>query len=224
MTRDAAEASAGQPADMTGDRTKAWWSQVLAGQTAQTHPTWGSDLKFKVRGDELLVTGTLANDEDLAELTREVDAMKGNGISDYTIDVVVSPPETAQEGLLEQTLVGVYETADQARFAVSFIESSYHVTPTRMRVIEPAEVGDAATRSIVPDEYWDDVEKALGEGHALLVLTVDEVKAFRAREALDEETRSLATFILPPQPTGSHAAGTDSAVAARPGQAPRDPD
>jgi hypothetical protein len=209
------------PVDVIGDRIRAWWSTVLAGQLGQSHPTWGSDVKFKLVGDELEVRGELSSEEDLQELTRELDAAKGTGISDYTLDVSVKDAETAVQGMLEQTLVGVYETAEQARFAVQFVESSFHISPTRMTVIEPVKLSDPRTRNVVPDEYWEDVEKALKRGRAVLILTVDEIKAFKTREALDEETRSLTTFILPPQPVGATAPGIDPAVAARAGQTPR---
>lgn len=47
---------------------------------------------------------------------------------------------------------------------------------------------------------WEDVQAALAENHAALILTVDETQAFQAREILDEETRSLRTVVLPPIP------------------------
>jgi hypothetical protein len=209
------------PVDVIGDRTRAWWSQVLAGQLEQTHPTWGSEVKFKLKGDHLDVTGEVSNKQDLHELRRELDAIKGNGISGYSLGVKVKPSDTAVEGLLEQTIIAVYESADQAYFAVQLIESSFHVSPTRMKIIEPAQLDDAQTRDLVPDEYWDEVAGALRQGQALLVVTVDEVNAFKTREALDEETRSLTTYVLPPQPAGATAPGVDKAVAARPGQSPR---
>jgi hypothetical protein len=40
----------------------------------------------------------------------------------------------------------------------------------------------------------------LDEGRTLLVYTVDETAAFAARQLVEEETRSLSTFALPPQP------------------------
>ena len=55
-----------------------------------------------------------------------------------------------------------------------------------------------ALHLVVPDDYWPDIEKALAQEQAVLIVTVDETLAFHAREVLEEETHSLQTVVLPP--------------------------
>jgi len=53
---------------------------------------------------------------------------------------------------------------------------------------------------MLPEDFLIDVRKAFNAGDAVLVLRVDETDAFKARELLDEETRSLWTISTPPTP------------------------
>jgi hypothetical protein len=48
-----------------------------------------------------------------------------------------------------------------------------------------------------------DVRKAFDSGRAVLVLRVDETSAFRVRELLAQETRSLWTVATPPTPAAA---------------------
>jgi len=45
-----------------------------------------------------------------------------------------------------------------------------------------------------------ELDRALDAGRSVIAVAVDETEAFRARELLDEETRSLETLVLPPEP------------------------
>lgn len=114
----------------------------------------------------------------------------------------VEPRGDEQAGLLVQTLIGAFETAEQAGFAEGYLQGHAHVDPRRMLVVaaDADEEARTALRSVLPDAYQKQAERALAAGRSVLVVTVDETEAFQARELLDEETRSLETIVLPPEP------------------------
>jgi hypothetical protein len=187
----------GGPLDVHASQSRAWWLQLLAGQLEQSHPTFGTDIRAKVEDGVLRLTGVVPSQQDLDQLLAEADEFKGRGIKE--IDSHIRVEETTEvQGLYMQTLMAVFESADQAAFAAGYLETHAHVEPHFLTVIEPG-TGAAAVGLLVPADHVDDVSRALKEGKAILVVTIDETAAFRARQLLEEETRSLLVISAPPQ-------------------------
>lgn len=185
--------------EVVTDRTRAWWTTVLAGQVEQAHPVFGTHISAKVEDGVLEVTGTVPSAADEQEVRHEVERLRGKGVRDIRIELSVEPESSDEKGLLVQQLVAMFESDEQAGFARGYLESHAHVDPGSMTVIG-GEAGQA--RRLLPEPYWEDAQRALEAGRSLLVVTVDETEAFRARELLDEETSSLETIVLPPEPRG----------------------
>jgi hypothetical protein len=198
--------------DPLGDSTRAWWTSVLTGEVDSAHPIHGDSLKTRLEGETLIISGTVSTEEDRAAIGAETEHLKGHGVTTIRNGLEVVPELNDQKGLLTQTLIGVFENAELARFAQGYLQGHAHVHPQLLQVISPDPEADgrAALRALVPELYWEDAEKALDQGRGLLILAVDETEAFKARELLDEETRSLRTFILPPEATGNIASAQQS--------------
>jgi hypothetical protein len=188
--------------EVLATRVQAWWLSVLAGQVTDSHPVQGTRLKARMEGNTLVLSGAVPSEADRQEIEAEVEHLRDQGVSEVRNELQVVPDQRDQKGLLVQTLMATFETAEQAGFAEGYLEGHAHIRPGLMKVISP-ESGDASAAAIhaaLPDGYWEDAEAALAAGRALLVVTVDETEAFKARELLDEETQSLETLALPPEP------------------------
>ncbi len=191
--------------DMLPDSTRAWWTSVLAGQADTSHPVHGANLKTRLEAETLIVSGTVPTEQDRNEIAAETEHLKGHGISTVRNELEVLPEVTDEAGLLTQTLVGIFENAELADFAKGYLEGHAHVRQQLMKLIAPDDGADGRTELhvLLPEAFWEDADKALDEGHALLIVTVDETEAFKARELLDEDTRSLQTLVLPPEPASN---------------------
>ncbi|HTE85803.1 MAG TPA: BON domain-containing protein [Dehalococcoidia bacterium] len=207
MTSDKSASRPEEALDALSESTRAWWTSVLAGQVDAPHPVYGANLKAQIDGDTLVVSGTVPTEEDRRSIAAETEHLKGHGITTVRNELEVVPDVTDESGLLSQTLVGIFENAELADFAQGNLKGHAQVRPKLIRVInpDPAREGRAELRAALPEAFWDDADKALDEGHALLIVTVDETEAFKAREVLDEETRSLQTLVLPPEAAGNTA-------------------
>jgi hypothetical protein len=183
-------------------RIDAWWLSVLAGQVQEAHPVQGTHVKARMEGNTLILSGTVPSEADRQEIDAEIQHLRQHGVEEVRDELEVVPEVTDEPGLLMQTLMATFETAEQAGFAEGYLEGHAHIRPGLMKVIgaDSAEAGRSALRAVLPEAYWEDAEEALEAGRALLVVTVDETEAFKARELLDEETHSLETLVLPPQP------------------------
>ena len=205
MAQDEKTHGADETLDVLPDSTRAWWTSVLTGQVDASHPIHGTKLKTRLEGDTLIVSGTVATEEDREEIAAETEHLKGHGIATVRDELEVVPEVTDESDLLVQTLVGIFENAELAGFAESYLEGHVHVRQQLLKVIAPVGAADGRSefRALLPEAFWEDAEKALDEGHALLIVTVDETEAFKTREVLEEETRSLRTLILPPEAAGN---------------------
>ncbi len=191
---------------------RAWWTSVLTGHVDAPHPVHGGKLATRLEGTTLIVSGTVATEEDRRGIAAETEHLQGRGITTVRNELEVVPEVTDERGLLVQTLVGIFESATRAGFAQGYLEGNAHVRPQLIRVISPDNPEDARAelRALLPEAFWADAGKALDEGHALLILTVDETEAFKARELLDEDTHSLQTLLLPPEAAGNTASAQRS--------------
>jgi hypothetical protein len=196
-----------EPADIRQERARAWWIALLAGQPDQPHPRYGHDLRASIVNGILTLKGILPTRADRARILAEARGFRKQGISEVRDEIEVSAAEE-QEGVLSQTMIGVFESEEQARFAMKYLESHYKppARPPRCRVLGP-ETQPAELRKVLPGDHVEEARQQLTEGHTLLVVTVDETDAFKARQFLDEETRSLRTIVLPPRPASPPPAG-----------------
>src|SRR5580693_7741320 len=76
------------------DQIRAWWTSVLTGQVDAAHPVHGANLKTDVEGDTLVVSGTVATDEDREEIAAETEHLKGHGITTVRNELEVVPEVT----------------------------------------------------------------------------------------------------------------------------------
>jgi len=181
------------------DRTCAWWTTVLVGQLSGSHPVHGTDIHAELQGDTLVVTGTVPTAQDRHDIEAEVAHLQGKGFTTLQNDLVVGADSEDQAGLLTQTLVAAFENPETAAFAQSYLTEHAHVHPERLLVVAPTDRAAADHLvALLPDANRDDAQRALTAGRTLVVVTVDETEAFKTRELLDEETRSLETLVLPP--------------------------
>jgi hypothetical protein len=188
---------------MLREQTHAWWTEALAGQASHAHPVHGTNVRARVEGRTLIISGTVASERNHQELRREAQHLKHNhGITQVRDELTVQRTDLEREGLLAQTLVCVYATEEQAGFAAGYLEGHADFTADMMHVLTPNQLEDALAtlHALLPDAYWDDAAHELHAGKTLLVVLVDELDAFTARELLEEETPSLRTLALPPEP------------------------
>lgn len=187
------------------EQKQAWWTSVLGGQVDQPYPVPGSRLKPRFEGTTLVISGTVPSEQDRQEIQTDLEALVRGAITAFRSDVEVAAETEEEPGLLAQTLVGTFPDEAQARFAASVLQNQGRLQPIVLLVLASGGSGIsdpviAALRALLTDAHWEDVQSALAESHAVLILTVDETQAFQAREILDEETRSLQTAVLPPIP------------------------
>ena len=185
--------------DVIEDRLRGWWAEVIAGQLEHRHPVYGTALRLRFDGDEVVVTGMLQHKRELTELRSQLRRLSAGAGPRVRLKVSVEDPHRGEEGLLEQTIIGVFETAERAEFACHLLEAHATARPRSMTALRSADVGSEKARHVIPPEYRAQVREALRKGNTLLVVTVDEVQAFGVRELIDEETRSLMTLTLPPR-------------------------
>lgn len=184
------------------DRVHAWWLAAVAGQVDQSHPIHGTDLTTRVEDDTLIITGTVPSERDLHEIERETQHLIGHGVSHIRNELKVVPQTTDEPGLLAQTLLATYDSADQAGFAAGYLEGHATLKPVLLRLLPPDDRQAARARlhAVLPAAYWHDAESVLADERALLLVIVDELDAFQARELLEEETNSRDVLVLPPEP------------------------
>ncbi|HLZ71691.1 MAG TPA: hypothetical protein VKV26_17450 [Dehalococcoidia bacterium] len=199
---DSGTAGEQESREVLRERVRAWWTQVLAGQVDHDHPIQGSNVKARLDGNTLVISGSVPAEADRQEIEAEVEHLRGNDVNEVRDELKVEPRGDERPDLLVQTLLGAFETAEQAGFAEGYLQGHAHVDPRRMLVLaaEAADDQRAALAAVLPEAYLGHAERALAAGRSLLIVTVDETQAFQARELLDEETRSLETIVLPPEP------------------------
>lgn len=183
--------------DIHGSRTRAWWMQAVAGQLEQSHPIHGTDVRASVQGGVLRLRGVVPSQRDLDQLLAEAEEFRGNGINE--VDSEVRVEENADvAGVYRQTLISGFESAEQCAFAANYLESHAHIDPHFMTTVEPGSSAEALGL-VVPAELVPDVARSLEEGRVVLVVTIDETSAFKARQLLEEETPSLYVVSAPPR-------------------------
>ncbi len=178
-----------------------WWRDILAGEAMSRHPVYADEVRIKLTQGRLVITGEVPSRQDRDELVRQARSRIGRGLDHYDASKLRIRPRDEKRGLLTQTIVAAYgrpDTADVAR--TFFLEHTPH-RPLRADILDSA--ADAAR--VLPAEVVEEAHKQLERGRTLLALEVDETEAFRSRELLEEDTRSVWTIAAPPKPMTSHA-------------------
>jgi hypothetical protein len=191
-------AHAPDTAEQTEESIHAWWASVLTGEAHAPHPLYGQDVSARLDGETLVISGRVETEAEKQAVTDEASALRGRGVVAIQNDLRVDPEEQEEPGVLTQSLLGVFKNAALAGVARDYLDDRLRIPPRLKRVIHGADA-EADVRALLPEAYWDEADKALAEGNALVVFTVDETEAFRARELLEEETASMEMYVLPPE-------------------------
>lgn len=187
-----------RPFESTTGRTKAWWAAVLAGLVDDSHPIYGADLDVAFKGGVLRLSGELPSEADKKELLNEARGFVGRGVEEIDAKHLTVVKRREKAGILEQTLIAAFPNRDVAEYARKYLVDSRRVEPKQLEILDSR--NEAKARKLLPPAFISDVQKAFKAGEAVLLLRVDETSAFKVRELLAEETRSLWTIATPPTP------------------------
>ena len=185
-----------EPAGAATALVNAWWASVLAGDVYEPHPVYGS-LKAHLDGGRLRLAGELENEADRNELVGQARERIGHGIDRVDVSRLTVASNHEKPGILTQTLVSAFPNREAAEYARAFVLKHSRVAPLEDEIVDSTHAD--RLRTVLPEEFIDDADKALDSGEALLILRVDETAAFRVRELLEEDTRSEWTIAVPPQ-------------------------
>jgi hypothetical protein len=173
-----------------------WWATVLAGLVDEPHPAHGADLNVAFKGGVLHLSGELESDEHRQDLLNEARQYVGRGIDAIDSEHLVVARTSERPGVLDQMLLAAFADGYVAEFARRYLVES------RRLKAKPVEILDAGperrARQHLHDGFMPELRNAFKAGQAVLVLRVDETSAFRVRELLSQETRSLWTVATPP--------------------------
>jgi hypothetical protein len=99
-------------------------------------------------------------------------------------------------GILDQTIIAAFASPALAEHARKSLRARGRLNPKELVVVKSAR--DPVLNRI--GEFAVDVRKALADGKGIVMVRIDELDAFEARELLDEDMRSLWTVGTPPVP------------------------
>jgi hypothetical protein len=175
---------------------EAWWAAVLAGRVDVSHPVLGDDLKIAIKHGVLRLSGALDSDEERKEVLADADSYVGRGIDGVDAKHLKVLPRKDKPGILDQTLIAAFPNRHVAELARTYLVDVRRVKPKQLDILDSGQ--EDRIRSVVPEDFADDVRKVLKVGEAVLVLRVDEIETFKVRELLAEDTRSIHTVSAPP--------------------------
>jgi hypothetical protein len=181
--------------DPLDEKVRAWWLEVLSGEQGRDHPIYGPNVRAKLSGDVLEVSGLVESKDAEAKLRTEILTLNEGGICQVRFRVKVVEPQ-GDRGVLKQTIMAFYTNSAQTRMAERYLEGHPGVTPIRVEVLDE--------QSVVPvlkdlaDEWRRELADGFKKGKSLLLVEVDEIEAFRAVELLDD-TKGVEILVLPPK-------------------------
>jgi hypothetical protein len=123
----------------------------------------------------------------------------GRGVEKINARHLTVAKSREKAGILEQTLIAAFPNREVAEYARRYLVDSRRVEPKQLDILDSHQ-GEAKARQLLPPAFLSDVQRAFKAGDAVLLLRVDETSAFKVRELLAEETRSLWTIATPPTP------------------------
>ena len=167
---------------------------MLAGEANARHPIYGDDLRVKLTDGKLVLSGEVPTRRDRDQLVRKARARIGNGIHQLDVSGLKTKPRKERPGVLYQTLLAAFDHPDTADLVLGYMLEHSGTKPMLAQVV------DRHTRldDVLPAELVDKAGEQLKRGRTLIAVEVDETEAFRARQLLEEDTRSLWTLAAPP--------------------------
>ena len=181
--------------DPLDEKVRAWWLEVLSGEQGRDHPIYGPNLRAKLSGDVLEVSGLVESKDAEQKLRTEILTLNEGGICQVRFEVKVVEAQ-GDRGVLKQTIMAFYTNSAQTRMAERFLEGHPGVTPTRVEVLDEQSVG--AVLKELANAWRRELADGFRKGTSLLLVEVDEVEAFRAIELLDD-TKGVEILVLPPR-------------------------
>jgi len=173
----------------------------MAGAADRPHPAYGDKISAKLRGGLLQISGEVSSQRDRRALIQEAAQLVGRGVDDVDARRLRVARRDDKPGLYEQRIIAAYGNGKLAEFARAFLGEHGHLRAKPVEILDP----DHPERARFAGDFEPEVKRALEAGQAVLMLSVDEMDAFEIRELLDEETRSLWTVAMPPQPVGKRS-------------------
>jgi hypothetical protein len=174
----------------------AWWDAILAGRVDEHHPVHGDDLKVGIKHNVLRLAGALPSEEDRRELLDKAESYVGHGIDQVDAKHLKVVERKEKPGILEQTLIAAFRNRDVAELARKYLVEIRRVKPKQIEILDSGQ--EDQVRRLVPEAFLDNVRRSFDAGEAVLYLRVDETDAFKVRELLAEDTRSIRTVATPP--------------------------
>lgn len=181
---------------MPSPRVMEWWVDLMAGASDRPHPMFGERLRARLRGGVLHLSGEVASQRERKAVIQEAGGFVGRGVDDVDARRLRVSRRKDRRGLYDQAMIAAFGNRKLAEFAKTFLSEHGSVDPKSVEIIDP----DHAARSRLAGDFEPEVRQALGDGQAVLLLRADEIDAFELRELLEEETRSLWTIAMPPEP------------------------
>lgn len=182
----------------SSDQIESWWADVLAGQVDEPHPIHGADVLVSFKGGILRLSGELQSEQDRRGVLKEAAQHVGLGIDQVDArHLTVAPNRKEKPGILDQTLIAAFPNREVAEFAQRYLKGR-RIEEKQMEILDASQ--QDAARRLLPEYFANKVQQAFKAGHAALVVRVDETSAFKVRELLEEETRSIWTIAMPPTP------------------------
>ena len=180
--------------DPLDEKVRAWWLEVLSGEPGRDHPIYGPNLRAKLRGDVLEVSGVVESKNAEEKLRAEIRTLTEGGIRRVRFKVAVVEAR-GDHGVLKQTIMAFFTNAAQSRMAERYLEGHPGVTPTRVEVLDERSVGPVLKE--LANAWRRELADGFRRGKSLLLVEVDEVETFRAIELLDD-TKGVEILVLPP--------------------------
>ncbi len=175
----------------------AWWDMVVAGEADEPHPIHGELLKVRLDGGRLKISGEVESKSDRDEMVRQARARIGHGITKVDASRLKVAIRVEKPGVLDQTIIAAFPNRETAQLALKFVIERSRTVPKRQLILAARSARPSA--HAVPSEFAGDIGKHLDDGHAVLILRVDETEVFRVRGLLEEDTRSIWTVAAPPE-------------------------
>ena len=173
----------------------------MAGAADRPHPEFGDKISARLHRGLLQLSGEVSSAKDRRDLIEEAALLVGSGVDDVDARRLRVVRREDRPGVLDQRLLSAYRNRKLAEFARDFLSEHRHEEPRSIKIIDPEHPGQAG----LAGDFEPEVRRALEAGQAVLMLRVDETDAFELRELLDEETRSLWTIAMPPEPATRRA-------------------
>ena len=168
------------------------------GQVDEPHPIHGADVLVSFKAGVLRLSGELPSEKDRGSVLKEAEQYVGRGIDEVDAPhLTVAPNRKEKPGILDQTLIAAFPNREVAEFAQRYLKGR-RIEAKQMELLDGSQEDKA--RKLLPNYFVSKVQEAFKAGHSMLIIRVDETSAFKVRELLAEETRSIWTIAMPPVP------------------------